>query len=330
MSSQVLIDAIVRQTTVLIARLSTAEGARSPLGHIANEVFTGLVAELEQQGVSKKVVADMFGMALRSYRQKVQRLSESATSRGVTLWSAVQEYLSEQGSATRRQVLERFQSDEESSVRGILSDLVENGFVIRSGRAEETWYRLATEAELRDFGAALEGTSVEALAAHVWLQIYRAGKTSHEQLSRLVPVSVEALDEAVELLMADGRIDSETRGGKRSYMADEVLIPVGESVGWEAAVVDHHRAVLNALAAKITAGTRASTAADEVGGTTLTFDLWPGHPKEAEVRKLLATARAAFIPLWDEVTEYNRTARAEGQYQVHFYCGQYVVEEQSS
>jgi hypothetical protein len=329
MSSQVLIDAIVRQTTVLIARLSTAEGARSPLGHIANEVFSGLVAELEQQGVSKKVVADMFGMALRSYRQKVQRLSESATSRGVTLWSAVQEYLAEQGSATRRQVIDRFQSDEEGSVRGILSDLVENGFVIRSGRAEETEYRLATEAELRDFGAALEGTSAEALAAHVWLQIYRAGKTTHEQLCRLVPVSADKLDEAVGLLLADGRIDSETRGGKRSYMADEVLIPVGESAGWEAAVVDHHRAVLNALAAKITAGTRASTARDEVGGTTLTFDLWPGHPREQEVRKLLATARAAFIPLWDEVTEYNRTARGEGQYQVHFYCGQYVVEEQA-
>jgi hypothetical protein len=60
----------------------------------------------------------------------------------------------------------------------------------------------------------------------------------------------------------------------------------------------------------------------------LTFDLWPGHPKEQQVRKLLANARAAFIPLWDEVTEYNRTANKEGEYQVHFYCGQYVVREE--
>ena len=86
--SQALIDAIVRQTTVLLAQLSTAAGVRSPLGHIADEVFSGLVSELNQQGVSNKVIADMFGMALRSYRQKVQRLGESATSRGVTLWSA--------------------------------------------------------------------------------------------------------------------------------------------------------------------------------------------------------------------------------------------------
>jgi hypothetical protein len=213
-------------------------------------------------------------------------------------------------------------------VRGILNDLVENGFLIRSGRADETRYRLATDEELSDFGAALEGTSAESLAAHVWLQIYREGKTSHERLSRLVPVSSTALEEALAELLNDGRISSETRGGKRSYMADEVLIPIGESVGWEAAVVDHHRAVLNALAAKITAGHRSSTSSDEIGGTTLTFDLWPGHPKEQEVRKLLANARAAFIPLWDAVTEYNRAASREGEYQVHFYCGQYVVKEE--
>jgi hypothetical protein len=39
MHSQILIDAIVRQTTVLIARLSTTGGTRSPLAHVANEVF---------------------------------------------------------------------------------------------------------------------------------------------------------------------------------------------------------------------------------------------------------------------------------------------------
>jgi hypothetical protein len=188
---------------------------------------------------------------------------------------------------------------------------------------------MATEEELCDFGAAMEGTSAESLAAHVWLQIYRQGKTSHERLSRLVPVSASALEDAVARLLGDGRISSETQGGKRTYTADEVVIPVGESVGWEAAVVDHHRAVLNALAAKITAGDRASTPSDEVGGTTLTFDLWPGHPKEREVRKLLATARAAFIPLWDEVTEYNRSSKGQDEYQVHFYCGQYVVKEEA-
>ena len=45
MDPQILIDAIVRQTMVLIARLSTVDGVRSPLAHVANEVFVGLVRE---------------------------------------------------------------------------------------------------------------------------------------------------------------------------------------------------------------------------------------------------------------------------------------------
>jgi hypothetical protein len=327
MRAQFLIDAIVRQTTVLIARLSTAEGARSPLGHIADEVFSGLVAELEQQGVGKKVVADMFGLALRSYRLKVQRLSESASSRGATLWSAVQDYLATRESASRREVLTRFGSDEESSVRGILSDLVENGFVIRTGRGEDTHYRLATEAERADFGASFEGESAESLAAHVWLQIYRGGPMSHAKLNGLVPVSSNALEQALDLLLKQGRIQLEPQGVEPTYVAEQVLIPLGEAAGWEAAVIDHHRAVLNALAQKITAGTRVSGREDEVGGTTLTFPLWPGHPKEQEVRKLLATIRATVLPLWDEVTRYENPAGGRGEYEVHFYCGQYVTEE---
>lgn len=328
MRFQFLIDAIVRQTTVLIARLSTAEGARSPLGHIADEIFSGLVAELEHQGLGKKVVADMFGLALRSYQLKVQRLSESVTSRGVTLWIAVQDYLASSGSASRQQVLARFGRDEGSSVRGILNDLVENGFVVRAGRGEDTSYRLATEEERADFGASLEGESLPSLAAHVWLHVYREGPLGHERLNRLVPVSSGVLDQAVERLLHEGRIRVESASPERTYVAEQVLIPLGEAAGWEAAVVDHHRAVLNALAAKITAGTRISARDDEVGGTTLTFPLWLGHPKEQEVRKLLATVRAMVLPLWEEVTRYENPAPGSNEYHVHFYCGQYVTEEE--
>ncbi len=329
MRSQALIDAIVRQTTVLIARLSTAEGARSPLGHIANEVFTGLVNELENQGVSKKVIADMFGMALRSYRQKVQRLGESATSRGVTLWSAVQAYLAGRESTTRAELLDRFQYDDEASVRGILNDLVESGFVVRSGRGEDTRYRMATEEELRDCGAAVEGQSGDSLAALVWLHVYREGPIGLERLAQLVPHPEAALEAAIASLVEAGRVRHDVRDGAAAYVTEEVLIPIGEAAGWEAAVVDHHRAVLNALAAKITSGTRVSAKSDEVGGTTLTFDLWPGHPKEEEVRRLLATTRAAVLPVWEELTEYNKSHQGSGAYQVHFYCGQYVVTEEN-
>src|SRR5688572_10412835 len=72
----ILIDAIVRQTTVLIAQLATAGGVRAPLAHLANQVFLELTRALEEQGVSRRVGADMFGMALRAYVRKIQRVSE--------------------------------------------------------------------------------------------------------------------------------------------------------------------------------------------------------------------------------------------------------------
>ncbi len=39
MNVNALIDAIVHQTTVLVAHLATASGVRAPLAHVANQVF---------------------------------------------------------------------------------------------------------------------------------------------------------------------------------------------------------------------------------------------------------------------------------------------------
>jgi hypothetical protein len=95
MDVTVLIDAVVRQTTVLIAQLATAAGGRAPLAHTANQVFVDLVRELKEQGLGNKVIADMFGLALRTYHGKVRRLSESTTVRGKSLWEATLEFVQE-------------------------------------------------------------------------------------------------------------------------------------------------------------------------------------------------------------------------------------------
>jgi hypothetical protein len=48
MHVKLVFDAIVRQTTVLIAQLATSAGIRAPLAHIAGETFLSLTRELEQ------------------------------------------------------------------------------------------------------------------------------------------------------------------------------------------------------------------------------------------------------------------------------------------
>jgi len=330
MNAQILIDAVVRQTMVLIAQLSTADGVRSPLSHVADEVFISLVRELEHQGVGKKVIADMFGLALRSYQQKVQRLSESATRRGITLWSAIHSFLGEQPSATRDDVLGHFKHDEELKVRSILSDLVESGLVCRSGKGQDTRYRLATDDELEQLGNSASVDMEATNAALVWVNVYREGPLHGARLAELLPLPQAALDAALQRLMREERVRVEQRPEGAFWTTEQCLIPVGEAAGWEAAVIDHHRSVLNALAAKVVSGKHVSAAADEVGGTTWSFDLWPGHPRENEVRKLLSTLRSQVVPLWNEVAAYNKENRPAHTYKVTVYCGQYLVMDEET
>jgi hypothetical protein len=148
MNVSYLIDSIVQHTTVLIAQVATTAGVRAPLAHVANRVFLDLVTEIERQGVARKVVADMFGLALRSYQLKVQRLSESASDPGRTLWEAVYNFLKDSDVATRAEIMTRFASDDDGSIGSILNDLVETGRVYKTGRAHSSVYRLTSEEEL--------------------------------------------------------------------------------------------------------------------------------------------------------------------------------------
>src|SRR5262245_16711136 len=133
MDATLLIDAIVRQTTILIATLATSSGQRAQLARVANLVFADLVRELRDQQVGNKIIADMFGMALRTYHRKTARMRSSRTDRGLSLWEAVLLHIQQHGPLTRAEILQRFRRDDESIVRSVLIDLVEAGLVTRSG-----------------------------------------------------------------------------------------------------------------------------------------------------------------------------------------------------
>ena len=123
MNAHLLIDAVVRQTMVLVAQLATAAGARATLAHTANQVFAELVRELKDQGLGNKVIADMFGLSLRTYHNKTRRLAESSSARGRSLWEAVLEYVRNEGPILRTAVLEHFARDDDETVRAVLRDI---------------------------------------------------------------------------------------------------------------------------------------------------------------------------------------------------------------
>jgi hypothetical protein len=319
-----LIDAVVRHTTAFIAQLSTSAGLRAPLAHIADQVFLDLSREIEAQGVSRKVVASMFGMALRGYQRKVQRLEESATFRGKTLWEAVVEHLHHHGPTMRSQMLRRFEADGEEHVAAVLRDLTDSGVVYLTGKGETALYGLSSE---RDRERILLETQGEKLRLAVWYAIYRKGQTFGNVCKGLKTSSSETLA-MVEQLVADGLVlSSDAAIGPETWLQSQrFLVPIGSEHGWEVAVFDHYRSVLDAIAAKLYLRGQDAELARYVGGTTLVFDVHEQHPMKDEVFGLLERVRGELNGVWSRVSEYNRQNAVDEAHKraVTFYFGQNV------
>src|SRR6187551_2949415 len=175
---------------VLVAELATSGGLRAPLSHVAGQAFLELARELENQGVGKKVSADMFGMALRTYQRRTQRLSQSLTDRGRSLWEATLEFIEQGGVVQRDDILKRFRHDDEPSLRGVLRDLTDSGLVFSSGSGSSLAFRAATKDEVRSLRRGGDSLGLEAF---VWSAIYRSGDVSADELAARTSLSVAEL-----------------------------------------------------------------------------------------------------------------------------------------
>lgn len=317
---KLLIDGIARQTTVLLAQLSTNSGARAPLSRLADQVFLNLAQEIEAQGISKAVVADMFGLALRSYQKKTRRLEQSATETSRTLWEAVYDYIRDDD-RERQNILERFRWDGEREVVSVLSDLVASGLIYVTGNAQRTVYGV-TSAKTRQH---VQDTSdEEALANVIWLKVFHGEATTVQELERQLGVDASRISSALQELAATDRVHE--KAGRLD--ANNVVIRVG-SDGKEAAMLDHFQAV-----AKVIAKRASTSLADPAeGGATFLFSIYRGHPFEKQVIELFQQHRAAVAELWDKVSTHNNSIGLQKPHadQVTFYLGQFTqVAEQEA
>lgn len=324
MNVGLLIDAVVRQTMVLIAQLATSGGLRAPLAHVASQAFLELSRELESQGVGKKVSADMFGMALRTYQRRTQRLSQSLTDRGRSLWEAVLEFIQAGEGVTRAEVLRRFRRDDEASLRGVLRDLTESGLVFTAGSGRGTNYRAATAEEL---GRLHGGNDRIGLEAVVWSFVYRDGPLELTRLQALTGVSRDDLEPLLAELVDAGRVERIESAGNVTYRSRELVLGLEDAAGWEASVLDHFTTMVRTITQKLAHDQRA-TAADENGGSTYHFDLFRGHPLESEIVSELARFRQRMSALRERVDRVNaEQGERRLTLRVDAYYGQSVTEE---
>lgn len=167
MTTELLIDAIVRQTTVFIAQLATAGGARTPIADVAEQVFLELVRELERQGVSRKVT-----------------------------------FIAEHEVVTQSEVLRHFHRDDEELARGVLQDLVETGLVYRTGKGAGAHFRAVRGTEIGHDDEA----DRDALDALVAIIIYRIGPTDRAKLRTAAGFPEAVLDGCLARLTTEGRV----------------------------------------------------------------------------------------------------------------------------
>ncbi len=315
-----LIDAIVRQTTVLIAQLATSGGERPQLTNTANQLFVDLVKALREQGLGNKAIADMFGMALRTYHAKLQRLNESQTVRGRTLWQAVFEHVQLRGPCLRTEILERFAHDDAVTVRSVLRDLVDSSMLYRTGRGDRVRYEVSTDVDESDSDAA------ERLAHLVCMAVHRLAPATCEDVSNAVSLTADRIAPALESLVREGRIRQVPATDEHPrFDGNGCVLPLGSTKGWEAAVFDHYQAMVSTLCAKLEQGRPAAGADDLLGGSTFGFRVWAEHPHYAEVTTFLQRFRSEGALLRAKVAAHNHSHSAPNDTtRVVIYGGQLI------
>lgn len=328
MNTQLLVHGIVQQTMVLLAHVATVGGLRAPLARVANQVFLDLTGELSAQGLGKHVIADMFGMALRTYHRKVRAVSASQTDHGRSVWEAVLEYVREQQPVAGRKVHERFRNDDAQVVTGVLNDLTHTGLLYRSGRAQDAMYRAADAA---DFGPQQDEGRREAEEYLVWLAVYRQGPAELAAIAEAAKLPEANCKRALDRLVSEGRVGERPEPRGVRYVSERFDVPVGAEAGWEAAVLDHFQALVAALCVKLHAGSSRSQHDDATGGGTYTLDVGPDHPLDEEARSLLSRVRVMVSELRERVDQHNALSGAPAvSAPVVFYMGQYVKFDEGS
>jgi hypothetical protein len=176
-----------------------------------------------------------------------------------------------------------------------------------------------------------DANNAESIADMLWVAIYRELGVTLVELSRRLPLEEGTIEAALAELVADGRVVRASESKTAPLTAATFTVPVGGEKGWESAVYDHFQALTSAIANKLRISGARSSSKDLVGGATLSFDVYPGHPHESEVYGLLERVRTEVNELWTQVRAANTALPVsdDERVRVTFYFGQNVDDIES-
>jgi hypothetical protein len=195
---------------------------------------------------------------------------------------------------------------------GLRAPLAHNG---------ERLYRATTKAEQLQMGKLADASGLEEL---LWAFIYREGPVGRDELAEFAASNPERVDETLVKLAACGKIRVEGQDAERRYRAERLEVLLDAEVGWEAAVFDHYRALVQTICQRLTQPGPAAHA--RVGGSTFTLDVWDGHPHADEAYAVLSRFRAIHAELFERIERHNAEHGRPAEYdQVVIYFGQHVV-----
>lgn len=124
-----LARATLRLSAQVIARVATHNGQRQSLGWVQDAFVLELVDALEEQGVPRRVTADMLGMSRRTLQRRIQAVRSGAEAHGLTSWSRVHRLVSEAGPITMVDLVDRVPGVPADVVASLVHDMLRTGWL---------------------------------------------------------------------------------------------------------------------------------------------------------------------------------------------------------
>ncbi len=329
---ELLIDGVARQSVRLIAHIAVFAG-RSRLSGLTEQMFGWLVGALRTEcGLSHGVVQSMLELPRSTYFDRLKRESGDGGSPGSNVWLSVLMHLYRRSPdpVSAQEFVVAFPRVDERVISAILSDLQKQELVRRSddAPASGTWehYEVADAERVET----LVNRALEDISSMVLVSLFQHGPIDAEALAACLSVTTLEVEDALHDLKEQGLIEMTRVGGVERWDSQGIDIAFESAEAWHAAVYDHVHTMVNVIIGKLRSQQTLARMEDEVGGSTFTYEVWPGHPYEAQVGAIFARVRGEADELLTQLREYEKSEEAQPRpplserRKVVFYCGQSV------